>query len=137
MNGVISELQFLFIKLKNMYSDKVIEHFKNPHNQGIIENPDAVGQNGNPICGDVMKIYLKIKDDVIIDAKFETLGCAAAIATSSALTDLIIGKTLDNAMKVTKNDIVESLGGLPMPKVHCSMLGVGSLHKAIKNYQKK
>lgn len=119
------------------YSEKVIEHFKNPHNQGSMEDADAVGQDGNPVCGDVMKIYLKIKDDTITDAKFETLGCAAAIAVSSELTDLAIGKTLDEAMKMTKDDIVEELGGLPKQKIHCSMLGVDALKKAIEEYREK
>lgn len=119
-----------------MYSEKVINHFKNPHNQGVIEDADAIGQDGNPICGDVMKIYLKIDNDIIKDAKFETLGCAAAIAVSSSLTDLIIGKTLNEALKITKDSIVADLGGLPKPKIHCSMLGVDALHKAIENYKK-
>jgi len=90
---------------------------------------------GNPVCGDVMKIYLKIKDNIIQDIKFETLGCAAAIAVSSALTDIVKGKTLDKAIKITKDDIVEDLGGLPAPKIHCSMLGVEALQVAIKNYK--
>lgn len=119
------------------YSEKVIEHFKNPHNQGVIEDADAVGQDGNPVCGDVMKIYLKIKDNVIRKAKFETLGCAAAIAVSSELTDMVVGKTLDEAMEMTKDNIVEELGGLPAPKIHCSMLGVDALKKAITNYREK
>lgn len=117
------------------YTDKVLEHFRNPHNQGVIEDADAVGQEGNPQCGDIMKIYLKIKNDVIDDIKFETLGCAAAIAVSSALTDAAKGKTLDEAIAITKNDVVESLGGLPSPKIHCSMLGVDALRQAIKKYQ--
>lgn len=120
-----------------MYSQKVLDHFKNPHNQGAIENADAVGQEGNPVCGDVMKIYLKIKDDIIEDVKFETLGCAAAVAVSSDLTDMVKGKTLDEALAITKNEIVNDLGGLPPVKLHCSMLGVDALHKAIKNYKNK
>lgn len=119
------------------YTQKVIDHFKNPHNQGEIKNADAVGQAGNPVCGDVMKIYLKIKDDKIADIKFETLGCAAAIAVSSALTDLVKGKTLDEALAITKDNIVEDLGGLPPVKIHCSMLGVEALHEAIKEYKEK
>jgi len=125
----------------NMYSQKVIDHFKNPHNQGEIENADAVGQEGNPVCGDVMKIYLKVGQrdgiDFIEDIKFETLGCAAAIAVSSALTDMAKGLTLDEAMNLTKDSIVEDLGGLPAPKVHCSMLGVDALKRAIENYRSK
>jgi nitrogen fixation protein NifU and related proteins len=119
------------------YTQKVIDHFKNPHNQGVIKNADAVGQAGNPVCGDVMKIYLKIKNDKITDIKFETLGCAAAIAVSSSLTDLVKGKTLDEALAMTKDKIVEDLGGLPPVKIHCSMLGVEALHEAIKEYKSK
>lgn len=119
------------------YTQKVIDHFKNPHNQGEIKGADAVGQAGNPVCGDVMKIYLKIKDNKIADVKFETLGCAAAIAVSSSLTDLVKGKTLDEALAVTKDKIVEDLGGLPPVKIHCSMLGVEALHEAIKEYKSK
>jgi nitrogen fixation NifU-like protein len=118
------------------YSKKVIQHFKNPHNQGVIKKADAVGKVGNPLCGDVMKIYLKIKDDVIEDIKFETLGCAAAISVSSVLTDMAKGKTLDEAMKIKKDGIVKELGGLPPLKVHCSMLGIEALRKAINNYRK-
>ena len=118
-----------------IYTEKVMEHFKNPHNQGSIPDADAVGQEGNPVCGDVMKVYLKIKNDVIEDIKFETLGCAAAIAVSSAMTDMAKGKTLDEVMKMTKDDIVNDLGGLPVQKVHCSMLGVDALHQAIKKYR--
>ena len=128
------------------YSKKVIQHFKNPHNQGVIKNADAVGKVGNPVCGDVMKIYLKInrqqttdnrQQDFIKDIKFETLGCAAAIAVSSVLTDLAKGKILDEALKITKDQIVKNLGGLPYVKVHCSMLGVEALRKAIKEFRKK
>jgi len=119
------------------YSKKVIAHFQNPHNQGRIKNPDAVGQVGNPICGDVMKMYLKIKNNRIDVIKFETLGCAAAIAVSSALTDLAKGKILSQALKITKDQIVKDLGGLPPVKVHCSMLGVEALHQAINQYMHK
>ena len=117
------------------YSKKVLEHFKNPHNQGVIKNADAVGKVGNPTCGDVMKIYIKVKDNKIKDIKFETLGCAAAIAVSSALTDMVKGKTISQALKVTKDKIVKDLGGLPPIKIHCSMLGVEALHEAITNYE--
>lgn len=124
------------------YSKKVIEHFRNPHNQGRIKNADAVGQVGNQACGDVMKIYLKIAlnkhgEKIIKNIKFETLGCAAAISVSSALTDMVKGKTLSEAMKITKDQIVENLGGLPPIKVHCSMLGVEALHQAINKYINK
>lgn len=114
-----------------------MEHFRNPRNQGSMDNPDAVGQEGNPTCGDVMKIYLRIKDNRIEDIKFETLGCAAAIAVSSAATELAKGKTLEEALAMNKDDIVNDLGGLPAPKIHCSMLGVDALHSAIKDYQNK
>lgn len=119
------------------YSKKVINHFKKPHNQGEIKDADAIGKVGNPVCGDVMKFYIKVKNDKISDVKFETLGCAAAIAVSSALTDMVKGKTIDEALKVTKDQIVKDLGGLPVQKVHCSMLGVEALHKAITNYKNK
>lgn len=118
-----------------MYSEKVLDHFKNPRNQGVIADANAVAQEGNPVCGDIMKIYLKIEDNVITDVKFETLGCAAAIAVSSDLTEMVKGKTLEEALALTKDDIVNDLGGLPAVKVHCSMLGVEALHKAIKNYK--
>jgi len=117
------------------YTEKVIEHFRNPHNQGSLPDADSVGEAGNPVCGDVMKIYLKIDDDKIDDIKFETLGCAAAIAVSSSLTDIAKGKTLDQALTIKKDDIVKALGGLPDLKVHCSMLGVEALHKAIIKYK--
>ncbi|MCG2701133.1 iron-sulfur cluster assembly scaffold protein [Candidatus Parcubacteria bacterium] len=132
------------------YSKKVIKHFQNPHNQGTIKNADAVGKVGNPVCGDILKIYIKIGrkraekggkgregKDFIKDIKFETLGCAAAIAVSSALTDIVKGKTLDEALKITKDKIVKDLGGLPAPKVHCSMLGIEALHKAINEFRSK
>ena len=123
------------------YSKKVIAHFQHPHNQGRIKNPDAVGQVGNPVCGDVMKIYLKIgknknREENIKNIKFETLGCAAAIAVSSALTDRAKGLTLAQALKIERNDIVKDLGGLPLVKIHCSMLGVEALHQAINKFQK-
>ena len=129
-----------------LYSPKVLKHFKNPHNQGVIKHADAIGQEGNPTCGDVMRMYLKVgqktagkgkpagKEPFIKDIKFETLGCAAAIAVSSALTDLAKGKTLKAAQKINKDQIVKELGGLPVQKVHCSMLGVDALHTAINNY---
>jgi nitrogen fixation NifU-like protein len=120
-----------------MYSEKVIQHFQKPHNQGSIAKPSAVGQVGNPVCGDIMKIYLKIDQGIIKNVKFETLGCAAAIAVSSALTDLVKGKTLEEAYRITKDNVVDDLGGLPAQKVHCSMLGVDALHLAIDNYRAK
>ncbi|KKR21763.1 MAG: hypothetical protein UT48_C0004G0019 [Parcubacteria group bacterium GW2011_GWE2_39_37] len=128
-----------------LYTEQVIKHFKKPHNQGVIKNADAIGQKGNLACGDVMKIYLKIgkkkngheSENFIKNIKFETLGCAAAIAVSSALTDRIKGMTFKEALAVNKDDIVNDLGGLPAPKIHCSMLGLEALHEAIENYDKK
>jgi nitrogen fixation protein NifU and related proteins len=120
-----------------MYNDKVIEMFRNPKNVGEIENPDAVGEEGNVKCGDVMKIYLKIKKNKITDIKFKTYGCVAAIATSDALCELAKGKTLDQAMKISSRDIVNSLGELPPVKYHCSVLGAAALRNAIDNYKKK
>jgi len=120
-----------------MYSDIVLEHFKNPHNQGQIPDASGIGQVGNPTCGDIMKIYLKIKDDIIEDIKFETLGCGAAIASTSMLTDLVKGKKIEEALKISKQDVADSLGGLPKPKVHCSVLAVDGLKEAISDYKKK
>lgn len=122
-----------------LYSKQVLDHFQNPRNQGRIKNPDASGQVGNPVCGDIMKIYLKIdkKLNKIKDIKFETLGCGAAIACSSIVTQVAKGKTLNNALKIDKDIILKKLGGLPTQKVHCSMLGIEALHKAIKDYLDK
>lgn len=124
-----------------IYSKEVLKHFKKPKNQGTIANADAVGQVGNVGCGDVMKIYLKINDEksadesVIKNIKFETLGCAAAIAVSSAYTERVKGKTIKDALAITKEDIVKDLGGLPAPKIHCSMLAIDALKKALKDYK--
>lgn len=122
-----------------MYTKKVIEHFTNPHNYGKIENADGIGKAGNPICGDIMKIYIKVdeKKRTIKDIKFETLGCAAAIATSSMITDLAKGKTLDEAMGITNQNVAENLEGLPPVKMHCSNLAAAALHKAIDDYKNK
>jgi len=123
------------------YSKKVIEHFTRPHNQGVIKNPDGVGTVGNPVCGDLMKIYIKVKKDkkreVIKDIKFETLGCASAIATSSMITDLAKGKTLDAAMKISRLDVADALEGLPPIKMHCSNLAADALRQAIEDYKSK
>jgi nitrogen fixation protein NifU and related proteins len=123
-----------------MYSKKVYDHFTHPHNQGVIKNPDGVGIVGNPVCGDLMKIYIKIKKnkggEVIGDIKFETLGCAAAIATSSMVTDLAKGKTLEEAKKISRNDVAENLEGLPPAKMHCSNLAADALREAIDDYKK-
>ena len=121
-----------------MYSEKVMEHFKNPKNSGKLDNPDAVGEVGNPTCGDVMKIYIKIeKKSIIKDIKFETFGCVAAIATSSALTEMVKGKTIEEALKITKSDISNELGNLPAIKIHCSVLATEALAEAVYNYYKK
>jgi len=116
------------------YSETVMEHFKGPHNVGTMENPDGVGQVGNPVCGDMMKIMIKVKDDKIDDIKFETFGCGAAIAVSSMVTDMAKGKTLEEAMKITNKSVAEQLGGLPKNKIHCSNLGADALQKAIQDY---
>lgn len=120
-----------------MYSDKVIDHFNNPRNMGEIPDADGIGKVGNPVCGDVMYIYIKVKDDRIADITFKTMGCAAAIATSSMTTELARGKTLDEAMKITKKDVSDSLDGLPPIKQHCSNLAADGLHRAIEDYRKK
>ena len=117
-----------------MYSKKVMEHFLNPRNKGKLENADAVGRVGNPICGDVMYIYIKVEDNKIVDIGWETMGCAAAIATSSMVSELAKGKSLEDAMKIEKKDIADALEGLPPIKMHCSNLASEGLHKAIKNY---
>jgi nitrogen fixation NifU-like protein len=120
-----------------MYTKKVIEHFTNPHNYGKIKSADGVGKVGNPVCGDVMKVYIKVdkKKDTIKNIKFETLGCAAAIATSSMITDLAKGKTLEEAMKITNKDVAKSLEGLPPMKMHCSNLAADALRNAIEDYK--
>ncbi|MGZ7117872.1 MAG: Fe-S cluster assembly scaffold protein NifU, partial [Methanobacterium sp.] len=105
-----------------MYSDKVMEHFQNPRNVGEIEDADGMGTVGNPVCGDLMTIYIKVKDDRIEDIKFKTFGCGAAIATSSMVTEMAMGKTIDEALKITRNDVAENLEGLPPVKMHCSNL---------------
>jgi len=120
-----------------MYTDKVMEHFRNPHNMGEIPDADGVGTVGNPVCGDLMTIYIKVKDDRLVDVKFKTFGCGAAIATSSMVTDLAKGKTLDEAMKITRATVAENLGGLPPVKMHCSNLAADALHVVIEDYRKK
>ena len=120
-----------------MYSKKVIDLFQNPHNVGEIEDADGVGEVGNPTCGDMMTLYIKVKDDKIEDIKFKTFGCAAAIATSSMITDLAKGKKLDAAMKITRADVADALDGLPPVKRHCSVLAEEALKKAIEDYKGK
>ncbi len=116
------------------YSDIVMEHFKSPKNIGRIDNPDGIGEVGNPVCGDMMTITIKVKDNRIEDIKFETFGCGAAIAVSSMVTEMAKGKTLEEAMEITNKSVAESLGGLPKNKLHCSNLGADALHKAIMDY---
>jgi nitrogen fixation NifU-like protein len=116
------------------YSKKVMEHFMNPRNVGVIENPDGYGKVGNPVCGDLMEIFIKVKDEKIDDIKFRTFGCGSAIAVSSMVTEMAKGKTLDEAMKITRKDVADELEGLPPQKMHCSNLGADALHSAIKNY---
>lgn len=119
------------------YTEIVKDHFFNPRNVGEIKDADGVGTVGNPICGDVMTIYIKVKDEIIIDIKFKTFGCAAAIATSSILTGMAKGKMLDEALKITRDDVANELGGLPAIKLHCSNLAADALREAIKDYRKK
>ena len=120
-----------------MYNEKVMEAFRNPKNVGEIENASGVGTVGNASCGDIMQISLKIENDIIVDAKFKTFGCAAAIATSSTATDMIIGMTVEDALKVTNKKVIECLGGLPSQKIHCSVLAEEAIKKAIEDYLAK
>jgi len=119
------------------YSAKVLEHFRNPRNMGQIEDPDGVGEVGNPICGDVMKLYIKIDDDKIADIKFETFGCAAAIATSSMVTEMVMGKPIDEALNISARTVAKALDGLPPIKMHCSNLAADALKAAIEDYRSK
>lgn len=120
-----------------MYSAKVMEHFRNPRNMGEIPDADGVGTVGNPICGDMMTVYIKVRDNRIEDIKFKTFGCGAAIATSSMTTELAKGKTLEEAMRITRRDVADALEGLPPIKMHCSNLAADALHEAIRDYQRK
>ena len=119
------------------YSEKVMEHFQNPRNVGEIKDADGIGEMGNPVCGDMMTFYIKVKDNVLSDVKFKTFGCGAAIAVSSMVSELAKGKTIDEALKITNASVAQELGGLPPNKMHCSNLGADALHKAIENYRKK
>jgi len=119
------------------YSEKVMEHFQNPRNVGEIPDADGVGTVGNPVCGDVMKMYLKIRDNTIVDVKFKTFGCAAALATSSMVTEMVKGKSIEEALKVTNKAVAEALGGLPPIKMHCSVLAEEALRAALKDYYTK
>ena len=120
-----------------MYSEQVMDHFRNPRNVGAIENADGVGKVGNPVCGDIMELTIKVKDGRIEDAKFRTFGCGAAIATSSMVTELVKGKTIEEALEVSNKAVAEALGGLPPVKMHCSVLAEQALRSAIEDYRKK
>ena len=120
-----------------MYSEKVMDHFNNPRNVGEIKNADGIGEVGNPVCGDIMKIYIKVKDNKITDCKFRTFGCGAAIATSSMITEMVKGKQVDDALKISNKAVAEALGGLPPVKMHCSNLAADGLAKAIEDYKSK
>ena len=119
------------------YSEKVMDHFQNPRNVGEIKDADGVGEVGNPVCGDMMTFYVKIKDNKLEDVKFKTFGCGAAIAVSSMVSEMAKGKTVDDALKITNASVAQELGGLPPNKMHCSNLGADALHKAIENYKQK
>jgi nitrogen fixation NifU-like protein len=120
-----------------MYTDKVIDHYTNPRNVGAIEEANGIGEVGNPVCGDIMKMYLKIENNIITDVKFKTFGCGAAIATSSISTELVLGKTLEEALNLTNKEVVEALGGLPSIKLHCSVLAEEAIRNAIADYYRK
>ena len=119
------------------YSKKVMEHFMNPRNVGVIENPDGYGKVGNPVCGDLMEMFITVKDEIITDIKFRTFGCGSAIATSSMVTELAKGMHVDEAMKITRQDVADELEGLPPRKMHCSNLAANALQEAIKDYKRK
>lgn len=120
-----------------MYSDLVIEHFTNPRNVGVIENADGVGRVGNPVCGDMMEIFIKVEDGRIADVKFRTFGCGAAIATSSMATEMVKGKSIEDVLRLTRKDVADALGGLPAHKMHCSNLAVDALRAALHDYFSK
>jgi nitrogen fixation NifU-like protein len=120
-----------------MYNEKVMDHFENPRNMGEIKDADGIGEEGNPQCGDIMKIYIKVKENVIEDIKFQTFGCGAAIASSSMATELVKGKTLEEAWELSNKAVVEALEGLPPAKIHCSVLAEDAIHKAINDYREK
>ena len=119
------------------YGEKVMQHFLNPHNVGELPGANGIGNVGNPICGDIMRLYIKVEDGKIVDASFKTFGCGAAIATSSMVTDLVKGKTLDEALQISNKAVAEALGGLPKIKMHCSVLAEEALRAAIEDYKKK
>ncbi len=121
----------------SLYSEKVLEHFKNPRNVGEMGNPDGIGRVGNPVCGDVMELYIKVNDSTIVDAKFKTFGCGAAIATSSMVTEMVKGKSINEARQISNRAVAEALDGLPSMKMHCSVLAEEALKSAIENYLSK
>jgi nitrogen fixation protein NifU and related proteins len=123
--------------MSQMYNDKVMEHFINPKNVGEIENADGSGQVGSAACGDIMKIDIKVEDNVIVDVKFKTYGCGAAVASSSIATEMILGRTIEEALKFTNQDLIEEIGGLPSEKIHCSVLAEEALQAAINDYKEK
>jgi nitrogen fixation protein NifU and related proteins len=120
-----------------LYSDKVMEHFKNPRNVGELEGPDGIGHVGNPVCGDIMELYIKVDNSIIVDARFKTFGCGAAIATSSMVTEMVKGKSLEEALQISNRAVAEALDGLPPIKMHCSVLAEEALKSAIEDYQRK
>jgi len=120
-----------------MYSEKVMDHFRNPRNMGAMENPDGTGKVGNPVCGDLMELYIKVENEIITDAKFMTFGCGAAIATSSMVTELVKGKSIEEALKISNATVAEALDGLPPVKMHCSVLAEDALKAAVEDYRKK
>ena len=121
----------------SLYSEKVMEHFRNPRNVGDMENPDGTGHVGNPVCGDIMELYIRVDNNTITDAKFKTFGCGAAIATSSMVTEMVIGKTIEEALEISNRAVAEALGGLPPVKMHCSVLAEEALKLAIDDYLAK
>ena len=123
--------------MEGQYSEKVMDHFRNPRNVGDMPDADGIGHVGNPVCGDIMELYIKVRDNVIVDTKFKTFGCGAAIATSSMVTELVKGKTVDEALKISNRAVAEALGGLPPIKMHCSLLAEQALKGAISDYYKK
>ncbi len=139
MNDITQNITLLCQKerVKDMYSEKVMDHFQNPRNVGEIEDADGIGTEGNPTCGDLMTIYIKVEDNIISDVKFKTFGCGAAIATSSMITEMAVGKTIEEALKITRNDVADELEGLPPVKMHCSNLAADALRAAIADYKIK
>jgi len=124
-------------EVQSLYSDKVMDHFRNPRNVGDMENPDGIGHVGNPVCGDIMELYIKVEEGIVTDAKFKTFGCGAAIATSSMVTEMVKGKSISEALEISNKAVVEALDGLPPVKIHCSVLAEEALKSAIEDYFEK